>query len=444
MKKLHLLSTAFILILVIGSWACKKETTAPTSQEEIATAKPPSPPPPPSILQWQDTYGGASAEMGYAITTDDNGDYVFTASALSNSGDVSGHHGGIGADAWIVKINPSGLISWKHCLGGTKGDYAYDILAASDHSGYVFAGVTTSNDGDLEGQLYRGGRDVWVVKLDPSTGNILWQKTYGGSADDWANSIIETNDGGFLVVGSTNSTDGDITQSRGGGDVWIIKLDNNGNMMWQKTYGGSSGESASSVTPIGNEFILCAGSSSIDGDLSTLTNHGGSDSWVFRIDLSGNLLWGKTYGGTGGEGSGNIYPVDGGYVFSSTTSSNNGDVSGNHGYVDTWVVKIDVSGIKIWQKCFGGTDMDNANIVDIDASGKIVLVGYSFSKNGDIPRTKADEDLWILRLDANGNKLYSDVIIGGDMANSAVPTNDGMYITSGRGNNDVWTVKFKF
>jgi hypothetical protein len=442
MKKLIITSG---LIMVLGFFSCKKETVTSTSPEEIATGKPPSPPPPPSILQWQKTYGGTSSEMGYAITSDAAGNYVFTASALTNSGDVSGHHGGVGADAWVVKINSSGLIGWSHCFGGTNGDYAYDILSTTDGSGYVFAGVTKSSDGDLSGQVYHGERDVWVAKLNASTGDIVWQKTFGGSADDWANSIIETNDGGFLVVGSTSSTNGDVTQMRGSSDVWIIKLDNNGNMIWQKTYGGSLGDAASSVTQVGNELILCAGSSSIDGDLSTLNNHGGSDSWVFRLDLSGNLLCGKTYGGTGGEGEGAIYPVEGGYVFSTTTNSSNGDVSGNHGYVDTWVVKIDASGNKIWQKCFGGTDMDNANIVDVDATGKIVLVGYSFSKNGDIPRTKANEDLWVVRVDAsNGNKLYSDVITGGDMANDAVPTNDGMYMTSGRGNGDAWLVKFKF
>ena len=442
MKKLFIFSSLF---LFIGLFSCKKEISTPESPQEEATGKPPSQPPPVSILKWQEFYGGSSSEMGYAITTDANGDYVFTASALTNSGDVSGHHGGIGADAWVVKTNSSGLISWSHCFGGTDGDYAYDILSTADGSGYVFAGITKSNDGDLAGQVYHGERDVWIMKLNASTGDIIWKKTFGGSANDWAHSIIETNEGGFLVVGSTSSNNGDVSQMRGASDVWIIKLDNNGNMIWQKTYGGSLGDGASSVTQVGNEFILCAESSSLDGDLSMLTNHGGSDSWVFRIDLSGNLLWGKTYGGTGGEGSGPIFPVDGGYVFSSTTNSNNGDVSGNHGYVDTWLMKIDANGNKIWQKCFGGTDMDNAGIVDIDASGKIILVGYSFSKNGDIPRTKAEEDLWVVRVDAsNGNKLYSDVIKGGDMANDAVPTNDGMYITAGRGNGDAWLVKFQF
>src|SRR6188768_11711 len=115
MKKLIITSG---LIFILGLFSCKKETVTsmPTSEEEIATGKPPSPPPPPSILQWQETYGGTSSEMGYAITSDATGNYVFTASALANSGDVSGHHGGIGADAWVVKTNSSGLISWSHCF----------------------------------------------------------------------------------------------------------------------------------------------------------------------------------------------------------------------------------------------------------------------------------------------------------------------------------------
>lgn len=455
MKKLLVTSS---IILILGLFGCKKETVSLTSEEEITTAKPPSSPPPPSILQWQKTYGGSSAEMGYAITGDGTGNYVFTASALTNSGDVSGHHGGVGADVWVVKTDNTGLFSWKRCIGGTNSDYAYDIVTTADGSGYVFAGVTTSTDGDLAGVVNRGLRDVWIVKLDASNGNILWQKSYGGSAEDWAHSIVETSDGGFLVVGSTASTDGDVTQMRGASDVWIIKLDNNGDMMWQKTYGGSLDDGASSITALGNEFILCASSESADGDLLTLTNHGGSDAWVFRIDMSGNLLWGNTYGGTGSEGSGTIYPVAGGYVFSTTTSSNNGDVSGNHGYVDTWIVKIDANGNKIWQKCFGGFDMDNARIRDIDAAGKIVIVGYTFSKNGDIPNTNRGEELWVLRLDADGNKLSSNILggRGGDMANNAVPTVDGMYITIGRtnstdgdvsgndGGTDVWMVKFKF
>jgi hypothetical protein len=248
---------------------------------------------------------------------------------------------------------------------------------------------------------------------------------------------------------------------RGASDVWIIKLDNNGDMMWQKTYGGTLGEGANSIiqTSDGN-YMVAASTSSINGDLFGQANHGGSDCWLFKINGNGDILWQKTYGGSQGEGASGVFETPGGdYVFSSTTSSNDGNVSGNHGYVDTWVVKINnTNGNIIWQRCFGGFDMDNGTIRDIDATGNIVIVGYTFSKNGDIPASKGSEDLWVLRLDGNGNKLFSNVLGGksGDMANDAIPTADGMYITAGRtnsttgdvtgndGGEDVWVVKFKF
>src|SRR5688572_6626778 len=250
MKKLHL---PYCILLFVILPRCVKEI--PTSDSPAndgisasTSAKPPAPapaPPPTTILQWQKTYGSTLNELGYAITrsTDGNG-YVFTASALGNAGDITGHHGGIGADVWLVKINSSsGGIDWKKCLGGTSGDYAYDIITTID-GGYAFAGVTQSNDGDAPGN--HGGRDVWIVKLDAS-GAVSWKKILGGSGEEAANSIIQTSDGGFLIAGYTGSNNGDISGSNhGGSDAWIIKLSSSGEMVWQKTYGGTLGESASS------------------------------------------------------------------------------------------------------------------------------------------------------------------------------------------------------
>jgi hypothetical protein len=399
MKKL-IITSSFILML--GLFSCKKEkvTLTQTSQEELVTGKPsPPPPPPPNILQWQKFYGSTLHDRGESIskTSDGNG-YVISATTLGNDGDVSGNHGG--ADAWIIKIDLAGNLIWQKTFGGSGGDYAYDIVATSD-GGYIFCGATNSTDGNLSTLTNHGGIDTWVVKLS-ALGDIEWQKLLGGNDTERGMSVIQTASGDYLISGSTSSINGDITSNHGTGDVWIFKLNNTGGLIWQKTYGGSLNDGSESMTLIGNEVILCASSASTNGDLSTLTNHGGTDTWVFKIDLSGNLLWGKTYGGSGGEGGGTIYPCNGGYIFSTTTTSNNGDVSGNHGYADTWVVKIDGNGIKLWQKCVGGADMDNAKLIDINASGNIVLVGYTFSKNGDIPRTKADEDLWVVQLDATG------------------------------------------
>lgn len=449
------------MVSVVIFLGCKKETTTtPASQEEIAAAKPSPPsPPPPSILQWQKTYGSSLNELGYTITKANDGTgFVFVGSALGNSGDITGHHGGIGADAWAVKINTLGNIDWQRCVGGTNGDYAYDIITTTD-SAYVFAGTTKSNDGDVTGG--HGGQDVWVVKLDRSSGNIVWQKTFGGSADDVANSIVETTDGGFLVAGYANSNDGDIPgNNHGGSDVWIIKLNSSGTMEWQKLYGGTAGESASAITinsTVDGSFLIGATTSSTNGDVTG--NHGGNDCWLFKINGVGDLLWQKTYGGSQNDNCNAIVKTpDGGCILSGGSASNDGDVSGNNRYADAWVVKIKPDGTIAWQKFFGGFDGDYASVRDIDASGNILLVGYTFSKNGDIPASKGGEDLWILRLDSNGNKLYSNVLggRGGDMANDAVPTSDGGYITAGRSNStsgdvsgnhggeDVWVVKFKF
>ncbi|TMI97892.1 MAG: T9SS C-terminal target domain-containing protein [Bacteroidetes bacterium] len=446
MKKIIITSS---LILILGLFSCKKETITSTSPEEIATGKPPSNPPPPttSILQWQKTYGSSSNELGYVITkTSDGSGYVFVGSALGNGGDISGHHGGIGADAWVVKINNTGSIDWQKCLGGTKSDYAYDIITTTD-GGYLFAGATGSNDGDITNN--HGGNDLWVVKLDAS-GMITFQKTFGGTGDDGATSIIETADGGFLIAGYSSSNDGDILgTNHGAADVWVLKLNSSGNIEWQKLYGGSGGESSYPITIISSadgNYMVSATTNSTNGDV--IGNHGGNDCWLFKINGNGDLLWQKTYGGSQNDYCNAVMKTaDGSYIF-----------SGGSSLGDAWIVKVDANGTIAWQKFYGGNDGDYAAIKDIDANGNIVLVGYTFSKNGDIPASKGGEDLWILRLDPSGNKLYSNVFggRGGDMASDAVATADGGYITTGRSNStngdvsgnhggeDVWVVKFKF
>jgi hypothetical protein len=456
MKKLLISSN---LILIIGLFSCKKEINTEAVQQEVSTGKPPSPPPPPpSILQWQKTYGSSLNELGYTITkTNDGNGYVFVGSALGNGGDITGHHGGVGADAWVVKINSTGSIDWQKCLGGTNGDYAYDIITTTDGN-FVFAGTTKSTDGDIT--TNHGGQDLWIVKLDAS-GTIIWKKTYGGASDDVANSIIETIDGGFLVAGYSNSNDGDTPgNNQGGSDVWLIKLDNSGNIEWQKQYGGSGGESSYPITIISTgdgNFMVNATTSSTNGDVTG--NHGGTDCWLFKINGTGDMLWQRTYGGSQNDNSNAIIKSgDGGYIFSGGSASNDGDVVGNNRYADAWIVKINSDGTIAWQKFYGGNDGDYASVRDVDATGNIVLVGYTFSKNGDIPASKGSEDLWVLRLDPNGNKLYSNVFggRGGDMANDAVTTTDGGYLTIGRSNStngdvtsnhggeDVWAMKFQF
>lgn len=413
----------------------------------------------PSIVQWQRCFGSSANEdaLGNVIAPAPGGGYIIAGNTLGNNGDVSGNHGL--SDAWIIKMNSSNGVDWKYTYGGTNSDYAYAVTTTSD-GGYIFAGQSKSTDGDVA--VNKGGFDVWVVKLD-GVGNRQWQTTLGGSANDAANAVIQTSDGGYLIAAHTLSTDGDVTGSHGGDEAWIIKLDGSGNLVWQKTYGGSGADAAGFIlpSPDGN-FMISASSESIDGDISTLVHHGGKDAWLFKIDGIGNIVWQKTYGGSGSEGTGSIFNTsDGGYIFSTVSSSNNGDVSGNHGYYDTWVAKITSAGDIAWQKCYGGTDMDAANVRDINSSGQILVAGYSFSrvgKNSDITATKGGEDFWTLLLDPQGQILYSKNAGGSssDTGEGAIAMQDGSYIGVGRtssndgdvsgnhGSSDIWVVRFKF
>src|SRR5690606_34288354 len=146
-------------------------------------------------------------------------------------------------DYWIVKLDGNGNTQWQKALGGSSGDEAQSIQQTAD-GGYIVAGLSWSNSGDVIGN--HGISDYWVVKLD-GNGNIQWQKALGGSGYDKATSIQQTADGGYIVVGETYSNDGDVTGYHGGGDYWVMKLDDSGNIQWQKTLGGSNLDVATSI-----------------------------------------------------------------------------------------------------------------------------------------------------------------------------------------------------
>ena len=237
-------------------------------------------------------------------------------------------------------------IIWQKTLGGSDAEAAVAIAVTPD-GGYIVAGGTYSNDGDVSEN--QGGEDFWVVKLDKD-GNIIWQKTYGGSDYDKANDIAVTPDGGYIVAGGTYSNDGDVSENQGGEDLWVVKLDKDGNIIWQKTYGGSDWESASAMatTPDGG-YIVVGWTGSKDGDVSY--NHGTNDFWVVKLDKDGNIIWQRTLGGSNLDLAQDVAVTpDGGCIVVGWTRSNDGDVSGNHGMDDVWVVKLDKDGNVIWKK----------------------------------------------------------------------------------------------
>jgi len=343
-------------------------------------------------LQWQKAMGGSGSEQAFQILPTTDGGYITAGYTLSNNGDVTGNHGSY--DFWVVKFTGSGSIQWTKALGGTGEDCAFSIQI-TPAGNYVVTGYAMSNDGDVSSN--HGNKDIWVVKLSPE-GALLWQNTFGGSGDDVANFVQITPDNGCAIAGYTTSNDGDVTNNNGGKDIWLIKLNNKGELEWQKNLGGPADDEANAlqITPDAG-YIIAGGAKSNGGDI--LGHHGSGDYWVVKLDSSGNVQWQKSLGGTGDDLARSIaITSDLGYVITGYTESNDGDVTFNHGKRDNWVVKLNESGDIIWQKAFGGTLDDGGHTILATALGEFIISGGSFSSNGDVSVNRGAVDFWVVKL----------------------------------------------
>jgi uncharacterized delta-60 repeat protein len=317
-------------------------------------------------VDWQKAYG--SNKSGYY-----GGSYAYSVGQTSDGGFiVAGYTDAFGAgggDFWVLRLRSNGSVIWQRTYGGTGYDGAYGVQETSD-GGFIVAGTTTS--------FGVGGYDFWVLKLN-STGGVAWQKTYGGSGNDYASSVQETSDGGFIVVGRTNSF------GVGGYDFWVLKLDSTGSVSWQNAYGGSGNDYAYSVEQTFDGGYAIAGSESFAGNGSVYV-------WIVKLDPSGSVVWQKTYRDSGWDEAYSIQqPPDGGYVVAGYTSSHEFDMA-----LDFWVLRLDPTGGVIWQKAYGGQGMDYGRSIEVTSDGSFVVAGdvHSFGAGG--------QDLWVIKLDADG------------------------------------------
>jgi uncharacterized delta-60 repeat protein len=398
-------------------------------------------------IQWQKCLGGTAYDWAYSIQLTPDGGYIMAGYTQSTNGDVTGNHGN--DDAWVVKLSSTGSLQWQKCLGGTAHDCAYSIQPTPD-GGYIVAGETQSNDGDVTGN--HGWSDAWVAKLS-STGSLQWQKALGGTNYDRANSIQLTQDGGYIIAGSSNSTNGDVSGNLGG-DVWVVKLSSTGSLQWQKCLGGTSIEDANSIqlTPDGG-YIVAGYTLSTNGGVTG--NHGNNDAWVVKLSSTGSLQWQKALGGTADDYAYSIQPTpDGGYIVAGETQSNDGDVTGNHGFTDAWVVKLSSTGSLQWQKALGGSNSENANSIQPTPDGGYIVTGSAGSIDGDLTVNQGG-GIWVVKLSSTGSLQWQKTLGGTDLENgsSIQLTPDDGYIVAGftsstdgdvTGNHgivDAWVVK---
>ncbi|MGL2967139.1 T9SS type A sorting domain-containing protein [Flavobacterium sp. XGLA_31] len=380
-------------------------------------------------VEWTKIIGGINYDdLGSIIQTTHDNGYIMVGATSSTDGDISGNHGG--NDVLVVKLNALGGILWIKTFGGSGSDSGKSIYETAD-GGYILCGSTASTNNDVT--FNHGFYDAWVIKLN-TNGDLEWQKTYGGTAQDDSYCIRPTSDGGYIIGGISRSTNGDVTGNNGESDYWVIKTDSSGDIQWQKNYGGSSLDVLSSVEPTSDGGYIVSGNVfSTNGDV--LGNHGGTDYWILKTNSIGIIEWQKTLGGSSYEFSGNIHQTsDGGYIVTGTTPSVDGDITVTIGLGDFWIVKLNAAGTIEWQKSYGGTAEDNSYFIQQTVEGGYVIAGISKSQDVDLLNNHGLADFWILKIDINGNTQWQKNIGGSnnDYASYIQQTESNGFIIGGR------------
>ncbi len=400
-------------------------------------------------IQWQKSLGGSQLDVAYSSKSTPDGGFIVVGKTLSNNGDVFGNHGG--NDFWVVKLNVTGQVIWKKCFGGSNNDRATSVFVTSDF-GYIVAGHSESNNGHVSGN--HGGIDGWVLKLD-ANGLIEWQLCMGGSGWEDASKIIETKDKGFAIAGRTTSVDGDVVGYHGNIDAWVVKLTSSGIIQWQKSLGGSDLDIAYSLAEANDGGIVVVGeSASNDGDLSGV--HGSTDYMVVKLDAQGEVVWQKLFGTSSIDRANDIYPTkDGGFIVGGQISGSDGDVSVHKGHYDIWLIKLDSLGTLQWEKTIGGSGPDIcSSLIQLD-DNKIVMVGATQSTDGDAAGNNGGEDLWVIKVSENGSLIWQKTLGGNqsELGSSVLQTNDNGLLIAGearsangdvlsnQGSSDFWIVK---
>mgnify|MGYP001224470389 CR=1 FL=1 len=328
-----------------------------------------------------------------------------------------------------------GQLSWVKTFGGTNEDIAHAVIETSD-GGFAVFGNTKSVNGNVTDKIIEES-DFWLLKFN-SEAELEWNKTYGGSGDDRGHSLIQMEDNGFMLLGYSQSIDGLGSNNEGQHDNWVIRIDEQGDFIWERSFGYAGHDHAYNIIKTSdggalfNGFLDVTASNGAGNSISERSSrHGVGEFWCHKINSQGTLEWRNYYGGTSNDRSYDaIELVNGNFILVGTTESSDVDVSDSQGSYDVWVVMIDSQGNLLWEKTLGGSEIDGANAVLQDAQGNIVVLGNSFSTDGNISYPKGGSDFWIATLNKSG-ELLSEKSFGG----SSFDLGKGLAFAS---NGDLW------
>ncbi|MFT5257456.1 MAG: hypothetical protein ACI9JT_000212 [Polaribacter sp.] len=363
-----------------------------------------------------ETIGGSKNEAFNAVTKTTDGGYIVAGYTQSNDGDLISK-ANISFDFLVSKFSLENTLEWQKTYGGSEDDSASAIIQTLG-GGFVVLG--TSKSSDLEVSANAGSQDFWLLKLS-SNGNLLWEKSFGFLGADYGTALLETKDGGFLITGvldvSASNGQGNAKSAEiqhAGGDYWAIKTDQAGNLEWSRFFGGSFTE-----VPLGiietddNNFILVGSSDSNDFNISN--SKGSYDFWITKLAPNGNLIWEKSFGGTQiDEAKAITNTNDGNFLIVGDTRSKDKDVSVNNGAADVWILKISTEGNLIWEKTIGGSNFDVARAVYRTQDNGFLIAGSSRSLDNGF-ENKGQNDALILKIDDSGNLLWQKTFGGSEI-----------------------------
>jgi hypothetical protein len=374
------------------------------------------------VKKWDYRYGGNNWEgMRNIIQTADKG-FIWGGSAYSGlNGDFSeANRNSLNTtnDYWIVKVDSLGIKQWDKRYGGVESEY-FRYISQTNDGGFIIGGFSDSDSGWDRSEATRGSLDYWIVKID-CCGNKQWDKRFGGADDDLLWEVKQTMDGGYILGGFSHSgIGGDRTEaSWGHQDYWIVKTDSLGNKIWDKRYGGGASDNFYSLVQANDGGYILAGSSipGLGGDYSTPGN-GNLDYWVVKIDSVGNKQWDKSYGGYHTEDLGCVIKTsDGNFLLGGISNSG---VDGNKsapskGLNDYWIIKIDPMGSIIWDKAFGGFGGEIlVGNMDLTTDNGFLIGGLTYSIAGG---DKTENNLglvqpWIVKIDYFGNLEWEKTML---------------------------------
>ena len=407
------------------------------------------------------TFGGSDDDEANDIINTSDGGFMVIGSSKSNDGLIQNKMD-LESDIILMKFDSDKSIEWVKNYGGSRDDRGQSVVEVSG-IGYALLGYSMSNDGDASRN--EGFHDNWVILID-SIGNIIWEKSYGFSGHDHAYNIIKTKDGnlffnGFLDVtasrglGSTEKVEKSI--KHGVGEFWCHKIDLDGNILWRKYFGGTNNDrSYDSIETADGDFIIVGSSESSDNDISS--PKGSYDIWVIKLSSNGDFLWERSYGGSKYETANSIIQSSDKKIhILGSTLSDDKDISFQMGSSDFYLLTIDSDGNLLSEQTFGGSNFDMGKKIEIDNKDNLWLTGYSRSLDFDLSFNKGKNDAVLIQLSKNRilKKVLAIGAEGEDIANSLIHFNEneiivagysdsrGDYFVENKGGKDIFLAFFK-